>query len=154
MCAAGFGQNQDTYQVDKLVVGTVIEVGKKLDLIKVEQIWLGDHIAPEIQVRISGARGPFAHSEDDAILIAGNRYLIGLGSDFSTSICTVSLYSNVNPQLIPHKVTSPQVDGEVGAHQSHEEKIFDNIWLILVGLIGLIAIFIYSTFVRRRINAE
>ena len=149
MCAAGFGQNQDTYQVDKLVVGTVIEVGKKLDLVKVEQVWKGDHIAPEIHVRISGAVGPLAHSEDDAILVAGNRYLIGLGNDYSTSMCTVALYSEVDPKLTPRSVVSPQVDGDVGAQQSLEEKLFDNIWLLLVGLVALIAFFIRLTIVRR-----
>ena len=100
-------------------VGTAEEERRGYTRFRVDQVWAGPDLAPEVWV-LSGQRQPpwplglvsAVGSSSDADFVPGEQYVVGASRSFGTGACSVS---DVAGTEAPAEVRGPAEDGTTGA---------------------------------------
>jgi hypothetical protein len=151
-CAAGFGTDEMTLEMPRVISGTVTDVSGKIATINVDQIWVGEPVAPKFRFYTSSAQGPIAHSSEDATVEVGTKYLVGLDSSNTTSLCSLIPFDQVTLQVSADQIKQPMGNGDQGVKPSIEDKIVGaNKFSLAFALAVLVAFVIY---LKRRADKE
>ena len=151
-CAAGFGADEITLEMPRVISGTVTDVSGKFATVNVDQIWVGDPVAPKFRFYTSSAQGPFAQSSEDATVEVGTKYLIGLDSSNTTSLCSLVRFDQVTLQVSADQIKQPLGSGDQGVRPSiYDKAVGANKFSLAFALAVLVGFVIH---LKRRADKE